>query len=117
MAEFVTAKTISDYKNELLSLGLVVNERRFTFPDMLAPVSINLADDKFVRKVGRNPRIAFPKSAVEDQTLRLALKNLGLVGKRSLGITLVGWDFCDKRSSQELYDQMFDIENEYRRLI
>ncbi|MGR5455490.1 hypothetical protein [Vibrio alfacsensis] len=110
-------KTATEHRNELLQLGLECNGKVFTLPMQLSPVTISIADHKFAMKVGNNPRIAFPREATSNSVMREALTNLNLRGKRSLGITLEGWDFCDMRSSEKLYQTLTSIENEYRRLL
>lgn len=112
-----SVKTQTEFKNELLELGMLMEGKKFTYEDQHSPVIISMADTAFVLRCGTNPRIAFPKSAISDPKMVQALSNLGLTGKSSFGITLQGYDFSDKRSCQELFDVFVSIENEYRKLL
>ncbi|MGX1927172.1 hypothetical protein ACUALS_18725 [Vibrio sp. NH-7] len=116
--ELKTIKTTSDYRNDLVALGLECEGRVFTLPKQFcSDVSIRIADSKFAARVGNSPRIAFTRNAPKNQILCKALSNLNLKGKSNLGITLTDYDFLDKRTADELVEVLISIENEYRSLL
>ena len=102
-----------EWKNELVTLGLIENNRMFTIPGQSAPIAITLATPDFQGRCGSNPRITLFKKSLSDAVLCSILEKYELEVTKSFGSTLKGYDFPDVKESATLAKVLAVIVSEY----
>lgn len=112
----LAVKSRSQWAKELNEFGLKGDSSVFKFRNQITPMSIVLADKKFIDRCGENPRIAIEKCALSDEVFKKVKDELGLIGKKSLGLTFEGFDFEDQRSTKELGSFLHHFETRYRQI-
>lgn len=108
-------KTREDWNEELLSFGLryISGRHAYEIPRQNNPLSIQLADDKFVALVGPNPRIYVPRSAADDEFFMGVCQKNDISIVFNHGYCVKGYDFLDQRSVPELGSFLVEFEKQY----
>lgn len=110
----VEVKTKPEWRDELLGLGLKNNGLAFKIEAAISPIYLSIADNSFSERFGNNPRVTIPRSAEQDNDFITACEQSNLKLITNAGLTIEGYDFLDKRTSQELVKFLVDFEHAYR---
>lgn len=108
-------KTRENWRKELLDFGLKYISGRYVYeiPRQSNPLSIQIADDKFVSLVGENPRIHVPRAAADDDIFMTICKQNDICIVANHGYCVQGYDFHDQRSVVELGSFLVAFEKQY----
>lgn len=110
-----TDQSQEQWREELLDFGLinVPDSRFFEVPRQANPLSIQLADDKFIPRVGETPRIYFPPSALDDKVFMSICEENNISLSKHLGNFVKTYGFYDRRTTLEFCSFLVEFEKAY----
>lgn len=108
-------KSQEEWVEEFLDFGLInlPESRFFEVPRQANPLSIQLADDKFIPKVGENPRIYVSPSALKDEVFMSILDENNVSLGKHYGNFIKTYGFYDHRTTSELGSFLVSFEKAY----